>query len=146
MSDGQDLDVLAAGLAGRLGEFAASVRRAEAFVYGPTQPESPDRCSHPDPTPSSNRRAAEWMVLRTLRAAAAEEGWRLLSAAADPRHSNRAPDEPPVVGWEVANDLVQVGLVARTPDLRSVVLTPAGEVLARRIAGLITATLRAVAP
>lgn len=147
MSDGRDVEILAAGLAGRLGELAASVRRAEGFVYSQTPREGPDPCSGPEPMPAAgNRRAAEWMVLRALRAAAAEDGWRLLAALDDPPQSTGSPAEPRVVHWEMANDLVQVGLLTRSPDLASVVLTPAGKVLTRAIAGLIAATVEAVAP
>ena len=139
-----ELGPIGEGLATRLRELVAAMRRYDAFVGQPGQ----------DPPPTvalcdgDEHAAATVLVLRALRTCADPVNWRLLERLT----AGEAPMSelavllgcPGVAAWEQVNDLVQVGVVARAVEHDRVTLTAAGDGMVAMIEAMAGAAAKAV--
>ena len=143
---GLDVEAVGGELGNRLRGVVAALERLDRFAIdpgraGPAEPGLPD---------GREQEAAQFFVLRALREATDPVGWRVLELLRDAQRSSvelaGALGCPRVAAWEVVNDLVQAGLVARAADADRVGLTAAGAGLLSFIDELAAAAAAVVRP
>lgn len=145
MTSGFDVGLAAKGLAARLADIDAVRARNASFVYQPGR----DRAGGDDGG-GTDEHAARDLVVRVLARVGDPINDRILDRLA---HGDASTAElaavaglPVAAVWERVNDLVQVGLVARSLEHDRAGLTATGAAFADLVAELASRTAEAVTP